>query len=163
MSNEYNNIDIFWMQQALIQAQLAAEQGEVPVGALLVQDNQLIASGFNQSIRDCDPSGHAEIVVLRKSANIIKNYRLLNTTLYVTLEPCIMCTGALILARIKRLVFGAFDPKAGAVCSVCQLLDLKLNHKIEIVPDILSKQCGELLSNFFKSRRKSHLRLDPVL
>lgn len=164
MLNEYNdNIDIFWMQEALIQAQCAARQGEVPVGAILVQDNQLIASAFNQSIQDCDPSGHAEIIALRKSAKLIENYRLLNTTLYVTLEPCIMCTGALIHARIQRLVFGAFDPKAGAVCSVCQLLDIKLNHRIEIISGILSEQCGQILSDFFKSRRKSHLRLDPAL
>lgn len=156
--------DTFWMQRALVQAKLAAKEGEVPVGAVLVQDNRLIASGYNQSIQDHDPSGHAEMVVLRKASQVIENYRLLNTTLYVTLEPCVMCTGLLIHARIKRLVFGALDPKAGAVCSICQLLETpKPNHIIEVTSEILSQECGQILSDFFKSRRKSQFRLDPIV
>lgn len=156
--------DTFWMQRAIVQAKIAASIGEVPVGAVLVHNNRLIASGYNQSIQDHDPSAHAEMVVLRKAGKIIENYRLLDTTLYVTLEPCIMCTGLLIHARIKRLVFGASDPKAGAICSICQLLEHpKLNHSIEVVSGILSDACGCLLSDFFKSRRKSHFRLDPIL
>lgn len=156
--------DVFWMEQALIQANLAASQGEVPVGAILVQNNELIAAGYNQSIQDSDPSAHAEMVVLRKAGQLLQNYRLLNTTLYVTLEPCIMCTGVLVHARIERLVFGAFDPKAGAVCSICQLLTHeKLNHRIEVSGGILSEPCGQVLSHFFKSRRKSNLRLDPTV
>lgn len=156
--------DIFWIQQAIEQAKIAASLGEVPVGAILVRDNQLIASGYNQCIQDHDPSAHAEMVVLRKAAKLIENYRVLNTTVYVTLEPCVMCAGLLINARIQRLVFGASDPKAGAVCSICQLLaHPKLNHHIDVTSGILSDVCGELLSDFFKSRRKSNFRLDPIL
>lgn len=156
--------DRFWMQRALTQAKIAASQGEVPVGAVLIHNDRLIASGYNQSIQDQDPSAHAEMVVLRKAGKIMENYRLLNTTLYVTLEPCVMCTGLLIHARIQRLVFGALDPKAGAVCSVCQLLETpKPNHTIEITSGTLSQDCGLILSDFFKSRRKSHFRLDPTL
>jgi tRNA(adenine34) deaminase len=156
--------DIYWMQQALIQAQLAAAAQEVPVGAVLVQDNQLIAFGYNLSIQNNDPSAHAEMVVLRRAGEVLKNYRLLKTTLYVTLEPCIMCTGLLVHARIERLVFGAFDPKAGAICSICQLLDInQLNHTIQVTQGVLEEPCGQILSDFFKSRRKSYLRLDQTV
>lgn len=149
-----NNRDIFWMQLAIEQAKKAASMGEVPVGAVLVQDEQLIATGHNQSIQDHDPSAHAEVVVLRKAGIAIQNYRLLKTTLYVSLEPCIMCTGLLVHARIQRLVFGATDPKAGAVCSICRLLEHpKLNHAIELSSGILLEECGRLLTDFFKSRR----------
>ncbi len=157
-------MDMFWMERALIQAKRAASIGEVPVGGLLVHNNRLIASGHNQSIQDHDPSAHAEVVILRKAGQVIENYRFVDMTLYVTLEPCIMCTGVLIHARIKRLVFGATDPKAGAICSICKLLEHpKLNHQIEVTPGILSDACGCLLSDFFKSRRKSHFRLDRTL
>jgi len=149
-----SNNDIFWMQQAIEQAKIAASRGEVPVGAVLVHDNQLIAAGHNQSIQDHDPSAHAEVVVLRNAGAAMQNYRLLNTTLYVSLEPCLMCTGLLVYARIQRLVFGASNPKAGAVCSIARLLENpKLNHIIEYSSGILSKECGSLLTDFFKSRR----------
>ncbi|MCH9643741.1 MAG: tRNA adenosine(34) deaminase TadA [Gammaproteobacteria bacterium] len=149
--------DHYWMQQALEQAQLAAAQGEVPVGAVLVQNDQCIAKGFNRPIGLCDPSAHAEIVVMREAAKKLKNYRLLDTTLYVTLEPCAMCAGAMIQARIKRVVFAALDPRAGAVQSVFQVLDEpQLNHNVAWAgdgPD--ADAAGALLKGFFAARRRA--------
>ena len=149
-ANIIGNYDRHWMQLALEQAQLAAANGEVPVGAVLVKDNQLIASGFNQPISSCDPSAHAEIVVLRAAAKNLSNYRLPDTTLYVTIEPCTMCVGAMIHARIARLVFGAPEPRAGAT----KLLDsASFNHRIEIVGGVLADECRELMQAFFRERR----------
>lgn len=145
--------DIEYMEQALVLAQHAEEQGEVPVGAILVLDDEIIGQGWNQPISTNDPTAHAEIIALRQGAAKLNNYRLLNTTLYVTLEPCVMCIGAMLHARIKRLVFGTFDPKTGAVESVFNLLDTKLNHQITYQGGILADKCGEVLSAFFKQRR----------
>ena len=146
--------DEHWMQLALEQAQLAAANGEVPVGAVLVKDNQLVASGFNQPISACDPSAHAEIVVLRAAAKALSNYRLPNTTLYVTIEPCTMCVGALIHARIERLVFGAPEPRAGAVVSAAQLLEgVQFNHRIAVQGGVLAEPCAAVMQKFFREKR----------
>jgi tRNA(adenine34) deaminase len=146
--------DQHWMQLALEQAQLAAAAGEVPVGAVLVKDNHLIASGFNQPIGSCDPSAHAEIVALRAAAKTLANYRLPDTTLYVTIEPCTMCVGALIHARVKRLVFGALEPRAGAIMSAAKLLDgAQFNHRIEISDGVLAERCSQLIQTFFREKR----------
>ncbi len=144
-----------WMQQALLQAESAAAHGEIPVGAVLVGPNGLLAAAGNSPIGRYDPTAHAEIIALRNAAERLHNYRLPGTTLYVTLEPCVMCMGAMIQARIERLVFGATDPKAGAVSSVYTIgSDGLLNHKIEIIGGVLAEQCSALLKNFFRSRRK---------
>lgn len=146
--------DILWMQHALRLAHAAEAAGEVPVGAVLVKDDVLLAEGSNQPIAAHDPSAHAEIVTLRRAGDALDNYRLVDTTLYVTLEPCMMCAGALVQARIQRLVFGAFDPKAGAVHSVFQALDLPaLNHRIAWEGGVMADECGQLLKDFFAVRR----------
>lgn len=150
----FNERDEFWMQQALALAALASQAGEVPVGAILVRDDELIGSGYNSPITLHDPSAHAEIIALRAGAEKIRNYRLLNTTLYVTLEPCFMCAGAMVHARIKRLVYGAMDAKAGAIVSKSQVLDHAfLNHRVEHQGGLLAQPCGKLLSDFFAARR----------
>ncbi len=142
------------MQRALECAKEAERHGEVPIGAVLVKDDQIIAEGFNQPISSNDPTAHAEIVALRRAAEQAQNYRLVDTTLYVTLEPCAMCVGALIQARVKRLVFGAFDSRAGAVRSVFQLLDEpRLNHRILWEGGVMADDCAHLLKAFFQSRR----------
>ena len=154
-SQEQNDLDTFWMQRALELAQRAESEGEVPVGAVLVHEEQVLGEGWNRPIIDSDPTAHAEIMALRSAAKKINNYRLLNTTLYVTLEPCIMCTGAIIHARVKRVVFGAFDPKAGAVESAFTILGTDcLNHKVEVTRNILAVECSQVLTDFFKKRRQ---------
>ena len=142
------------MQAALQEARDAAAAGEVPVGAIVTINGELISSGNNRSIRDRDPSGHAEIIALRKACGREDNYRLPGATLYVTLEPCAMCIGAIVQARISRLVFGAYDLKAGAAGSVIDLTDSPaFNHRFEINGGVLAEECGVLLSEFFRSRR----------
>lgn len=146
--------DEYWMQYALLLARKAEEQGEVPVGAVLVRENKMIGSGYNQPISSHDPSAHAEIIALRDAGQAISNYRLINTTLYVTLEPCVMCMGAILHARIKKIVFGATDPKRGAVCSALQLSHAAFsNHQVEWESGVLEKTCSQLLSSFFQVRR----------
>lgn len=147
--------DQYWMKQAYGLALIASEQGEVPVGAILVgENNQLLGRGWNQVVQSHDPTAHAEIMAIREAAVSRHNYRLENTTLYVTLEPCCMCAGALVHARIKRLVFAARDFKAGAAGSVFNLLKgYPLNHQIQIDEGLLLDDCMELLSSFFKTRR----------
>ncbi len=147
--------DIFWMQQAYNLALQAQTQQEVPVGAVLIsKDNILLGSGYNQMIKISDPCAHAEILALRQAANSLHNYRLVNTTLYVTLEPCIMCAGAMISARIQRLVFATPAFKTGAVGSVCNVLhDYIWNHKIQIDTGIMQEDCANLLSGFFYNQR----------
>ena len=147
--------DGIFMRRALELAKQGAEAGEVPVGAVLVLDNQIVAEGYNTPIASHDPSAHAEIQVMRAAASKINNYRLIDSTLYVTLEPCMMCAGAMVHARIKRLVFGASDPKAGVITSKMQLLDQSfLNHRIAFEGGVLAGECGTLLSEFFRSRRR---------
>jgi len=143
------------MQHALFHAEEAALNGEIPVGAVLIGDSGVIAAAGNSPIRNHDPTAHAEIIVLRNAAAQLQNYRLPGTTLYVTLEPCIMCMGALIHARINRLVYGATDPKTGAATSVYNIgNDGVLNHKVEICGGVFAKKSSDLLKSFFKSRRK---------
>ncbi|CAM3606476.1 tRNA adenosine(34) deaminase TadA [Polynucleobacter brandtiae] len=147
-------IDHQFMQLALDQAKLAALAGEVPVGAVLVRDGQVIASGFNQPITNSDPSAHAEMMVLRGAALLEKNYRLPGTTLYVTLEPCTMCAGAMLHARLDRVVFGATDPKTGVAGSVLNLFSEKqLNHQTQVEGGIMGEECGQILRDFFRERR----------
>lgn len=146
--------DETWMRHAIRLAQRAEQQGEVPVGAIIVKDNECIAEGWNASIADHDPTAHAEIVALRTAGRAVKNYRLCEAVLYVTLEPCVMCMGAISQARIKRLVFGASDPKRGAVCNALNLADAHfLNHRIEWQGGILEQECSEMLRDFFRARR----------
>lgn len=142
------------MRAALAEADLAAGEGEVPVGAVVVLNNEVIASGRNKSIRESDPTGHAEIIALRAAAARQGNHRLSDATLYVTLEPCVMCTGAIVQARVKRVVFGAYDKKAGALGSVVDLSDSKaLNHRFEINGGVLADECSGVLQRFFAARR----------
>ena len=142
------------MRVALVEAGQAAAIGEVPVGAVVVAAGEVIATGHNRSILDSDPSGHAEIVALRAAAASLGNYRLANATLYVTLEPCVMCVGAIVQARVNRVVFGAYDAKAGALGSAADLSDSKaLNHRFEINGGLLAEECGALLKTFFQARR----------
>ena len=148
--------DTEFMQVALTLAAEAAGKGEVPVGAIVVKDGAIIGRGSNAPISQHDPSAHAEIQAMRDAASNIGNYRLVDCTLYVTLEPCAMCTGAIQHARIARLVFGASDPKTGACGSVINLMaEPKLNHHTEVSGGILAAECGGLLSQFFASRRKN--------
>lgn len=155
--NTTDNVsDRKWIKKALSLAKEAAKQGEVPVGAVLVKDDILIAEASNSPIKDNDPTAHAEITALRQGAKALKNYRLPGTTLYVTLEPCIMCMGAIIHARIERLVIGASDPKSGAAFSIYNIgSDNLLNHSMIIESGICEDECRELLKSFFKSRREA--------
>lgn len=147
-------LDRQFMQQAIEQAHLAAIAGEVPVGAVLVRDGQVISKAFNKPITNHDPSAHAEMLALRQAALAEQNYRLPGTTLYVTLEPCAMCVGAMLHARVDRIVFGAPDPKTGAAGSVVDLFAIKqINHQTSIEGGIMGDECGQLLRNFFKGRR----------
>ena len=156
MTTEQTQIkqDAVYMQQALALAQLAAQAGEVPVGAIVVKNGEIIGRGSNEPIGLHDPTAHAEINAMRQAAQHLGNYRLVDCTLYVTLEPCAMCSGAIQHARIGRLVFGASDPKTGACGSVVNLMnEPKLNHHTEVVNGVLAAECGEVLSDFFKQRR----------
>ncbi len=151
----FNHEDLTWMQHAIQLAKKAAEQEEVPVGAVLVRDDQIIGEGCNRPIQTHDPAAHAEMIALRHGAETIQNYRILNSTLYVTLEPCVMCVGALVHARVKRVVYAASDPKGGAVKSAFNLGEVDtFNHHIEYEGGLLADECGELLTNFFRDRRK---------
>ena len=146
--------DAEFMQTALREAKEAAAAGEIPVGAIVVSRGEIIGSGQNRSIRDSDPSAHAEMVVLRAAAQKLTNYRLPGTTLYVTIEPCVMCVGALVHARVARLVYGATEPKTGAIESAQRLFESgKFNHVPEIEGGVLADECGALLSRFFEQKR----------
>ncbi len=146
--------DFKFMQAALAEARLAAEAGEVPIGAVLTREGEIVARGQNRVLRDVDPTAHAEIVALRAAAAALGNYRLEGCTLYVTLEPCAMCAGAMIHARLVRLVFAAADPKAGAVGSVLTVLNHpQLNHQMEVEQGILGDESAVLLRSFFRERR----------
>ena len=144
-------LDRQFMQQALSQAKLAAAASEVPVGAVLVRDGQVISTGFNRPITNSDPSAHAEMMALRAAAQSESNYRLPGTTLYVTLEPCTMCAGAMLHARVERVVFGAADPKTGAAGSVLNVFSEKqINHQTQVEGGIMGEECGQVLRDFFK-------------
>ena len=147
--------DEAFMRAALAEARKALEQGEVPAGAVLVRGDEVIARGHNSPISRNDPSAHAEIMALREGGRTQGNYRLSGTEMYVTLEPCIMCMGALVHARVERLIFGAYDPRTGAAGSVFDFSeDERLNHRIEVRAGVLEPECRELLQDFFKSKRR---------
>jgi tRNA(adenine34) deaminase len=146
--------DAAFMQVALEQAADSAKAGEIPVGAVVVVSGEIVATGQNRSIRDSDPSAHAEVVALRAAGSTLSNYRLTDATLYVTLEPCPMCIGAIAQGRVARVVFGAYDPKAGAAGSVIDLSDSPaFNHRFEIMGGVLAEECGAVLKEFFSKRR----------
>jgi tRNA(Arg) A34 adenosine deaminase TadA len=148
------NDDLTYLRAAIAEAQAAEANGEVPVGAVVVHKNQIIGRGQNRVLRDSDPTAHAEIVALRQAGLGLKNYRLEDCTLYATLEPCAMCAGAILHARITRLVYAAPDPKAGACGSVLAVMNHpQLNHKVEVTSGLLAEECGEMLTNFFLQRR----------
>lgn len=148
--------DFQWMRRAIALAREAEARGEVPVGAVLVREGVIIAEAWNQPISSSDPTAHAEIVAMRAAAMRLRNYRLPGATLYVTLEPCPMCAGAIIHARLARVVFGAFDPKTGAVGSVFELLQSpRHNHSVEVAGGVLADECGRVLQGFFRARRGS--------
>ncbi len=158
-----HEVDVKWMRYALSLAGRAAREGEVPVGAVLVKDGQVIGEGWNQPITGHDPTAHAEVMALRAAGRQLENYRLLDTTLYVTLEPCAMCAGAIIHARVSRVVYGAADPKGGAAGSVFDILcSDRLNHRVVCEGGLLAEPCGAMLSSFFTARRKAQ-RLGGVV
>ncbi|ERK13826.1 MAG: tRNA adenosine(34) deaminase TadA [Pantoea sp.] len=147
--------DEYWMRHALRLARLAWEQGEVPVGAVLVQGDTVIGEGWNRPIGQHDPTAHAEIMALRQGGKVLENYRLLDTTLYVTLEPCVMCAGAMVHSRITRLVYGAKDEKTGAAGSLLDVIGHPgMNHQIQIDSGVLAEECAAMLSDFFRMRRE---------
>ena len=151
---ETNNIDEHYMSIAIKEAEMAALAGEIPVGGLVVQNGKIISRGGNSSIKDNDPSGHAEVVCLRKACRALGNYRIPGATLYVTLEPCVMCVGTMIQARIERLVYGALEPKTGAIESSFKMMDRNcLNHRFEIKGGVLAESCRLLMTDFFASKR----------
>jgi tRNA(adenine34) deaminase len=146
--------DELFMEEALREAQRAQALGEVPVGAIIVHDGHIVGRGCNRPISAHDPTAHAEVIALREAGLVVANYRLLDCDLYVTVEPCAMCAGAITLARIRRLIYGAEDPKAGAVHSMLHVLNHpKLNHQVEVTPGVLAAKCMDLLQTFFRSRR----------
>lgn len=146
--------DELWMEEALRQARRAEAAGEVPVGAVIVCENKIVGRGCNRNLTESDPTAHAEIVALREAARAVGNYRLLDCEMFVTIEPCPMCAGALVHARLKRLIYGAEDLKAGAVHSTMQVLNHPaLNHKMEVTAGVLAARCQELLQSFFRTRR----------
>jgi len=143
------------MRRALAEAQRAAREQEIPVGAVVVQDGRILTRAHNRPVHLHDPTAHAEILALRRAARKLGNYRLAGCDLYVTIEPCAMCAGAIVQARVRRLVYGATDPKAGAGGSALSVLNHpKLNHRLEVVPGVLAEECGELLRAFFRKRRR---------
>jgi tRNA(adenine34) deaminase len=154
MSTAWSHTDMRYMRAALDKAAEALTVGEIPVGAIVVVGDGIAGTGHNHSIRDCDPTAHAEIIALREAAKAVGNYRISDATAYVTLEPCPMCIGAMLHARIRRLVFGAYDPRAGAAGSVVDLCsDRRFNHRVEVNGGLLAEECGKLLSEFFAVKR----------
>jgi tRNA(adenine34) deaminase len=152
--NDYPKTDEEWMELALAQARMALDSGEVPVGAVVVLNGAMLSAAFNRPISLCDPTAHAEILALRAAASAVGNYRLSGATLYVTLEPCLMCAGAISHARVSRLVFGASDPKNGAAESLYRIFgDKRLNHVVAVQGGMLREACGEILSGFFRQKR----------
>ncbi|HEV7673500.1 MAG TPA: tRNA adenosine(34) deaminase TadA [Candidatus Angelobacter sp.] len=150
--------DAAWMELALDQAQLAAAAGEVPVGALVIKDGEILGRGYNRNLLDNDPTAHAEIVALRQAAARMGNHRLVGCTMVATIEPCSMCAGALIHARIARLVYGATDPKAGAAGSTVQVINHpSLNHRMEVTAGVLAGKCSEILQKFFRQKRQDSI------
>ena len=158
--NQWTKQDIYFMQQALKCAENAQEKDEVPIGAVIVKDNKIIAKGYNKSITLKDTTAHAEIVAIRKACKKLNNYRLNDCSVYVTIEPCSMCMGALVLARIKNLYFGAKDIKAGACGSILDISKARTNHKIKIYSGLLEQDCARIIKEFFKNKRKNAKRFE---
>jgi tRNA(adenine34) deaminase len=150
--------DEYYLQEALKDAKKAMEAGEVPVGAVLVEGEKIIARGYNKPLSSDDPTAHAEIVAIREACRIKRNYRLPDCELYVTLEPCAMCLGAVVHSRLRRVVFGALDPKGGAVESVMSFPVEKMNHRFEIKGGVLAAECGKILKSFFEKKRSSFVK-----
>lgn len=151
-----SHTDELFMEEALREAQRAYALGEIPIGAIVVRDGQVVGRGCNRPVTGHDPTAHAEIQALREAGHVVGNYRLLDCDLYVTVEPCAMCAGAITHARIRRLVYGAEDPKAGAVHSMLQVLNHpKLNHQVEVTCGVLAARCMDLLQTFFRERRNA--------
>ncbi len=147
--------DAIWMKEALLEADKGRIIGEVPVGAVVVKDGRVIARACNQPISSCNPVAHAEILALQSAATAIGNYRLLDCDLYVTLEPCTMCAGAIVHSRIRRLIYGAIEPKAGAIVSAARVLEQpQMNHRVEVTGGVLQAECSEMISDFFRFRRQ---------
>jgi len=157
-SREAMDKDEFYMQEALSEAGKAMEAGEVPVGAVLVEGEEIIARGHNNPLSSNDSTAHAEIVVIREACRLTRNYRLSNCDLYVTLEPCAMCLGAAVHARLRRIVFGVLDPKGGAVESVMSFPVEKMNHRLEIKGGVLAAECGKILKSFFEKKRSGFVK-----
>lgn len=148
------NTDQSFMSEALAQARQAYTAGEVPVGAVVVCGSKVIGRGFNRSIKDCDPTAHAEVIALREAAKTLQNYRLADSELYVTIEPCAMCVGAMVHARIRRVIFGATEPRAGALASKMKMMDMPhFNHRFDWQGGVLEQECSDLIKDFFRSRR----------
>lgn len=146
--------DEYWMSLAIEEAQKAAELGEVPIGAIIVHDDEIVGSGFNRREIDRDPTAHAELLAIREASNTLGGWRILRSTLYVTLEPCPMCAGAIVQARIDRVVYGARDPKAGCAGTLMNLLqEDRFNHQVEVAPGVLEEECSKLLKDFFRQLR----------
>ena len=153
-TSDLNELDKFWMQRALELATLAEQQGEVPIGAVVVKDDQIIGEGYNAPISQHDPSAHAEIQAIRNAARQLGNYRLLDCSLYVTIEPCVMCVGAIVHARLREVVYGAKEPKTGAVQSAFDLMSVdQHNHRVQVRHGILETECANILKAFFQRRR----------
>jgi tRNA(adenine34) deaminase len=154
MAENTRENDAMWMEQALAEARAAATKGEVPVGAVLVHEGREISRGHNRTIADCDPTAHAEMIALREGAKALGNYRLTGTTLYVTIEPCAMCAGAMIQARIARLVYGCKEPKGGAAESCFSIFDHPMvNHRVEVIGGVMAGECSRAMQEFFQARR----------
>nr|WP_268741760.1 tRNA adenosine(34) deaminase TadA [Geotalea uraniireducens] len=159
MKSAVEKDDVWWMGSAIREAEKAAERGEVPIGAVIVRDGKIISRGYNLREGKQDPAAHAELIAIRKAAKKLGNWRLAGTTLYVTLEPCIMCMGAILLARVEKVVFGCYDPKGGAAGSLYDLSDDKrLNHRVTLVAGIRQAECAALLSGFFAALRAEKKR-----
>jgi tRNA(adenine34) deaminase len=155
-NNSQAELDVYWMTHALALAKRAQSVGEIPVGAVIVKDNQLIAEGFNNSITTCDPSGHAEMVAIRQAGVMLKNYRLVGCKMYITLEPCSMCAGAMVHARLQEIIFATPDLRTGAAGSVINLLqNNQFNHQVNIRQGVLADTARSILIEFFKEKRRS--------
>lgn len=147
--------DQFWMREALLEARKGWEKNEVPVGAVVVRNDEIIARAHNQPISGCNPVAHAEILALQAAAKTISNYRLTDCDLYITLEPCTMCAGAIIHSRVRRVIYGAPEPKAGAAVSATQVFEqLQMNHRVEVFAGVLEQECRVMISDFFRARRQ---------
>ncbi|WP_228550706.1 tRNA adenosine(34) deaminase TadA [Endozoicomonas sp. OPT23] len=152
--SEQETVDQHWMREALVEARKGRALDEVPVGAVVVNNGEIIGRGFNQPISGCNPVAHAEVLALQEAAAALNNYRLVDCELYVTLEPCTMCAGAIIHSRVKRVVFGAYEPKAGALVSQGRTLELPyMNYKVVMSEGVLEQECSEMISGFFRDRR----------